>query len=65
MEDSAELYAYPGSALRKSGQPIGDLVEFNKPVVAAANNDPRFIVGQSGRDMNSWPVWALTGISHR
>lgn len=26
------------------GQPIQDLVAFNKPVVAAANNDPRFVV---------------------
>src|SRR5688572_10288510 len=26
------------------GQPIGDLVDFNQPVLAAANNDPRFIV---------------------
>ncbi len=26
------------------GQPIGDLVDFNAPVVAAAGNDPRFIV---------------------
>ncbi len=27
------------------GQPIGDLVDFNAPVVAAANGDTRFIVG--------------------
>jgi carboxypeptidase family protein len=27
------------------GQPIGDLVDFNQPVVAAANNDARFVVG--------------------
>ena len=27
------------------GQPIGDLVDFNAPIVAAANGDPRFIVG--------------------
>jgi carboxypeptidase family protein/TonB-dependent receptor-like protein len=26
------------------GQPIGDLVQFNKPVVAAANNDSRYVV---------------------
>lgn len=26
------------------GQPIQDLVDFNAPVVAAANNDPRFVV---------------------
>jgi len=26
------------------GQPIADLVQFNEPVVAAANNDPRFVV---------------------
>jgi len=26
------------------GQPIGDLVAFNAPVLAAANNDPRFLV---------------------
>jgi hypothetical protein len=26
------------------GQPIGDLVDFNAPVLAAANNDPRFLV---------------------
>jgi hypothetical protein len=26
------------------GQPIGDLVDFNAPVVAAANGDPRYVV---------------------
>ena len=27
------------------GQPIGDLVDFNQPVLAASGNDPRFRVG--------------------
>lgn len=27
------------------GQPIADLVQFNEPIVAAAGNDPRFVVG--------------------
>jgi hypothetical protein len=37
------------------GQPIGDLVEFNAPVVAAAGGDPRYIVGPiPGRDNNNF-----------
>ncbi len=43
-----------GLRYENAGQPIGDLVDFNEPVVAAANNDPRFIVGPiPGRDNNN------------
>ncbi len=43
-----------GLRYENPGQPIGDLVEFNQPVVAAANNDPRFVVGPiPGRDNNN------------
>ncbi len=43
-----------GLRYENPGQPIPDLVEFNQPVVAAANNDPRFVVGPiPGRDMNN------------
>lgn len=44
-----------GLRYENAGQPIGDLVDFNQPVVAAANNDPRFIVGPiPGRDNNNF-----------
>lgn len=37
------------------GQPIGDLVDFNQPVVAAAGGDPRYVVGPiPGRDNNNF-----------
>jgi hypothetical protein len=37
------------------GQPIGDLVDFNAPVLAAANNDPRFVVSPiPGRDKKNF-----------
>ncbi len=43
-----------GLRYENPGQPIGDLVDFNKPVVAAANNDSRFVVGPiPGRDNNN------------
>ncbi|MFN2499312.1 MAG: carboxypeptidase regulatory-like domain-containing protein [Pyrinomonadaceae bacterium] len=43
-----------GLRYENPGQPIQDLVEFNKPVVAAAGGDPRFIVGPiPGRDNNN------------
>lgn len=44
-----------GLRYENPGQPIGDLVEFNKPVVAAFNNDQRFVVGPiPGRDNNNF-----------
>ncbi len=44
-----------GLRYENPGQPIGDLVDFNKAVVAAANNDPRFVVGPiPGRDNNNF-----------
>ena len=44
-----------GLRYENAGQPIGDLVDYNQPVVAAANNDPRFIVGPiPGRDNNNF-----------
>jgi hypothetical protein len=43
-----------GLRYENPGQPIGDLVEFNAPVLAAAGNDPRFRVGPiPGRDNNN------------
>ncbi|MEP6636625.1 MAG: carboxypeptidase regulatory-like domain-containing protein [Acidobacteriota bacterium] len=43
-----------GLRYENPGQPIGDLVEFNKPVLAASGNDPRFRVGPiPGRDNNN------------
>ena len=44
-----------GLRYENAGQPIGDLVDFNRPVVAAANNDPRFVVQPiPGRDNNNF-----------
>src|SRR5688572_25625884 len=44
-----------GLRYENPGQPIQDLVEFNEPVVAAAGNDPRFILQPvPGRDTNNW-----------
>ncbi|HEV2763684.1 MAG TPA: carboxypeptidase regulatory-like domain-containing protein [Pyrinomonadaceae bacterium] len=43
-----------GLRYENPGQPIGDLVDFNAPVLAAAGNDPRFRVGPiPGRDNNN------------
>jgi carboxypeptidase family protein len=44
-----------GMRYENPGQPIQDLVDFNEPVVAAANNDPRFVLQPvPGRDTNNW-----------
>jgi hypothetical protein len=44
-----------GVRYENPGQPIQDLVDFNEPVVAAANNDPRFVLRPvPGRDTNNW-----------
>jgi hypothetical protein len=44
-----------GLRYENPGQPIGDLVDFNRPVLAAAGNDPRFRVGPiPGRDNNNF-----------
>ncbi len=44
-----------GLRYENAGQPIQDLVDFNKPVVALANNDPRFVVQPiPGRDNNNF-----------
>jgi carboxypeptidase family protein/TonB-dependent receptor-like protein len=44
-----------GVRYENAGQPIGDLVDFNQPVLAAANNDPRFVVRPiPGRDNNNF-----------
>jgi hypothetical protein len=44
-----------GLRYENAGQPIEDLVDFNKPVVAAANNDPRFVLQPvPGRDNNNF-----------
>ena len=44
-----------GLRYENPGQPIGDLVNFNQPVLAAAGNDPRYIVGPiPGRDNNNF-----------
>ena len=44
-----------GLRYENPGQPIQDLVDFNQPVLAAANNDPRFILTPvPGRDNNNW-----------
>jgi hypothetical protein len=44
-----------GMRYENPGQPIQDLVDFNKPVVAAFNNDPRFVLRPvPGRDNNNW-----------
>jgi hypothetical protein len=43
-----------GLRYENAGQPIQDLVDFNQPVLAAANNDPRFILTPvPGRDGNN------------
>lgn len=44
-----------GLRYENPGQPIGDLVDFNQPVLAAAGNDPRYRVGPiPGRDKNNF-----------
>lgn len=44
-----------GLRYENAGQPIGDLVDFNQPVLAAANNDPRFVLRPvPGRDNNNF-----------
>lgn len=44
-----------GLRYENAGQPIQDLVDFNKPVVALANNDPRYVLTPvPGRDNNNF-----------
>ncbi len=44
-----------GLRYENPGQPIGDLVDFNQPVLAAFNNDPRFVLRPvPGRDNNNF-----------
>jgi hypothetical protein len=44
-----------GLRYENPGQPIGDLVDYDQPVLAAAGNDPRFRVGPiPGRDNNNF-----------
>jgi hypothetical protein len=44
-----------GLRYENAGQPITGLIAFNQPVVAAANNDPRFILTPvPGRDNNNF-----------
>jgi hypothetical protein len=44
-----------GLRYENAGQPIGDLVDYNQPVLAAANNDPRFVLTPvPGRDSNNF-----------
>lgn len=44
-----------GLRYENAGQPIQDLVDFNRPVLAAANNDPRFVLTPvPGRDNNNF-----------
>lgn len=44
-----------GVRYENPGQPIQDLVDFNQPVLAAFNNDPRFVLTPvPGRDTNNW-----------
>ncbi|MGH9902146.1 MAG: hypothetical protein ACRD68_10105, partial [Pyrinomonadaceae bacterium] len=44
-----------GLRYENPGQPIGDLVDHNQPVLAAAGNDPRYRVGPiPGRDTNNF-----------
>lgn len=44
-----------GMRYENPGQPIEDLVDFNQPVLAAFNNDPRFkLTPVPGRDNNNW-----------
>jgi hypothetical protein len=44
-----------GLRYENAGQPIADLVDYNQPVLAAANNDPRFVLTPvPGRDNNNF-----------
>ena len=44
-----------GLRYENAGQPIQDLVDFNQPVLALANNDPRFVLRPvPGRDNNNF-----------
>lgn len=44
-----------GLRYENAGQPIQDLVDYNQPVLAAANNDPRFVLQPvPGRDNNNF-----------
>ncbi len=44
-----------GMRYENAGQPIEGLVDYNKPVLALANNDPRFVVRPiPGRDNNNF-----------
>jgi hypothetical protein len=44
-----------GLRYENPGQPIEDLVDFNQPVLAAANNDPRFVLRPvPGRDTDNF-----------
>lgn len=44
-----------GLRYENGGQPIEDLVDFNQPVLAAFNNDPRFVLRPvPGRDNNNF-----------
>jgi hypothetical protein len=44
-----------GLRYENAGQPIGDLVDFNQPVLAAFDNDPRFVLRPvPGRDNNNF-----------
>jgi outer membrane receptor protein involved in Fe transport len=44
-----------GLRYENAGQPIGDLVDFNQPVLANFNNDPRFVLRPvPGRDNNNF-----------
>lgn len=44
-----------GVRYENAGQPIQDLVDFNQPVLALANNDPRFVLRPvPGRDNNNF-----------
>jgi hypothetical protein len=44
-----------GLRYENAGQPIQDLVDFNQPVLAAFNNDPRFVLRPvPGRDKNNF-----------
>ena len=44
-----------GLRYENAGQPIQDLVDFNQPVLAAFNNDPRFVLRPvPGRDNNNF-----------
>jgi hypothetical protein len=44
-----------GLRYENAGQPIGDLVDYNQPVLELANNDPRFVLTPiPGRDNNNF-----------